>query len=219
MSTKTSKLPLIIKHVTVGQMAVNCYLVIDRLTDEAIIIDPGDDAQYIMSVLGNSQAKPTRIIATHGHFDHIMAAGELQLTYNIPFVVHKLDVFLVKRMQESAAYFLGLTDVDPPPRVMMTIGDNDRIKVGNISLQVLHTPGHTPGSICLHYGQGSVLFVGDLMFAQGGFGRVDFSYSNKKDLDYSLDKVLHFDGHTIVYPGHGASTTVDAEKQYYNSVY
>lgn len=176
-----------IETLVVGQMATNCYIV------DGIIIDPGDDAEYIMSHL---KTKPTMIVATHGHFDHIMAAYALQLAYNIPFYIHKKDMFLLPRMQSSARHFLGINDVDPPPTPT---------EIQEIPF--IHTPGHTPGSICLPVGD--VLFVGDTIFAGGVVGRTDFSYSDPKKLNTSIKKILSFPPKTHLFPGHGEATRLD----------
>lgn len=174
------------EKLVVGQMATNCYLI------EDMIIDPGDDAEYIMSRLTK---KPKMIVATHGHFDHIMASYALQLAYNIPFYIHEEDTFLLSRMRSSARHFLGIMDVDPPPKPT---------KISN--LPFIHTPGHTPGSICLSIG--NVLFVGDTIFADGSIGRTDFSYSSKKDLDNSIKKILSHPSGTRLLPGHGNETRI-----------
>lgn len=176
-----------IKTLIVGSMATNCYIVNDE-----IIIDPGDDAEYIMSHLTK---KPSMIVATHGHFDHIMAAYALQLAYNIPFYIHEDDIFLLSRMQSSARHFLGLKDVDPPPTP-------SKIKTPPF----IHTPGHTPGSICLKFSD--TLIVGDTMFAGGGVGRTDFSYSDPRKLSISIKKIRSFPKNTRVLPGHGAEFTL-----------
>lgn len=167
--------------LVVGSMATNCYLV------DGIIIDPGDDAEYIMSHLTD---KPRMIVATHGHFDHIMAACALQLAYNIPFYLHPADNFLLATMQSSAKHFLGLKEVDPPP-VPTPITD----------LPFIHTPGHTPGSICLKFE--NVLIVGDTIFEGGGVGRTDFSYSQPLKLAESIDHILSYPANTRLLPGHG----------------
>lgn len=174
------------EKLVVGTMATNCYIMGD------MIIDPGDDAEYIMS---HVKRKPKMIVATHGHFDHIMAAYALQLAYNIPFYIHKEDIFLLSRMQSSAKHYLGLREVDPPPKPADTF-----------DFPFLHTPGHTPGSICLKFGD--ALLVGDTIFADGAVGRTDFSYSNKNDLDNSIKNILSFPKETKLLSGHGESITI-----------
>lgn len=189
-----------IETLVVGQMATNCYIVGD------IIIDPGDDAEYIMSHL---QEKPSMIVATHGHFDHIMAAYALQLVYNIPFYIHPDDNFLLANMQSSAQHFLGLREIDPSP-VATPIKN---LPAGRQGLSFIHTPGHTPGSICLKFGD--ALLVGDTIFSGGAVGRTDFSYSDKEQLHQSLERILKLSGGTRILPGHGQATTVQTEKKYH----
>lgn len=206
---------IIIERFVVGQMATNCYIVVHPKTKDALIIDPGDDAQYIIDKIVSLEVTPRAIIATHGHFDHIMAGFELEHTYNIPFIVHENDVFLVKRMKESAQYFLGITRSDPEPVVTHTCNDGETISYGGIALTVMQTPGHTPGSICLKLRDQAILFVGDTVFADGGVGRTDFQYSSRDALQASLGKIFALNADTVLYPGHGEPTTAGKEKAYY----
>lgn len=170
-----------VQRLVVGQMATNCYLV------DTIIIDPGDDAEYISSHI---KEPPTMIVATHGHFDHIMAAFALQTMYNIPFYIHPDDIFLLSRMQESARHFLGLSHIDPPPNPTPIS-----------TIPYVHIPGHTPGSICLPFDD--ILIVGDTIFADGSVGRTDFAYSDTKKFMKSLKKVTSYPKNTRILPGHG----------------
>ncbi len=204
-----------ILQLPVGQMAANCYLVGNKQTGQAIVIDPGDDAQFIVDKLRLLGFTPVVLVATHGHFDHIMAAFELQRTFDIPFLIHRDDAFLVARLVESAERFLGLRVSDPPPRISKTIVDQEVLLYGGISLTVMHTPGHTPGSVCLVLGGQNALFVGDTIFANGGVGRTDFHYSNTHNLMASLETILSFDGDTVLYPGHGETTIVADEKPFH----
>lgn len=188
----------------VGQLQTNCYLLIDKKTQETLIIDPGDDADYIERIIADFNAKSTLIIATHGHFDHIMAGFELQTAYNIPFLIHKKDEFLVKDLQSRAEHWLKI-ESPPPPKIDSFLKEKETIKIGSSMLVVIETPGHTPGGICLYDKSEKVLFVGDLIFENGGIGRTDFSYSSEKDLRKSIDKILKFPQQTRVFPGHGES--------------
>jgi len=201
--------------LTVGQLQTNCYLVIDGTTSDALIIDPGDDADYIERIISDKRLNPKSIIATHGHFDHILAVTELTLAYKIPFLIHKDDEFLVSNMQNSAKHFEGI-DVDPPPRIDKFIDELNLITVGSHSLRVFHTPGHTPGSLSIYNKKQSFLICGDLLFAGGAVGRTDFSYSDPKLLAQSLSKVLLLSQDTIVYPGHGDRTKIGIERSIYN---
>lgn len=192
-------------------MQTNCYIVVDEKTRDAIVIDPGDDADYVITTLHDLEACPTAIVATHGHFDHILSAFELQIGYNIPFLVHQDDVFLVAKMRESAKFFLHLSVLDPPPAVSRALVDGDTVSVGVTEFTILHTPGHTPGSICLF--TSTFALVGDTLFADGVVGRTDFSYSDKQKLQESLGKILEFSDDTLLYPGHGVPLTVADAKR------
>ena len=200
-------IPLII-----GTLATNCYIVFDTESLDAVIIDPGDDADYIQRIISDRKLHPGKIIATHGHFDHILGVTELQLAYNIPFSLHTRDVFLVRNMQSSAKHFLGI-EVDMPPQIDSKLKKVERI--GKTTLHIIETPGHTPGSVCLYQKEMKILFTGDLLFASGAVGRTDFSYSNRKNLEDSLTKIFKFPQETIIYPGHGQSSTLSRERAYY----
>ncbi len=206
---------VVITCLSVGQMATNCYLVSDTKTGEGIIIDPGDDAEYISDTLLKLHITPTKIIATHGHFDHLMAAYALKLGFGIPFCMHPLDTFLVSRMEQTAKHFLGVPYVDPAPSVDTKLREGEVIAVGSIRLTVLHTPGHTPGSICLYEENSGVLFTGDTVFADGSVGRTDHSYSSSEALQSSLKRILSYPLTTRLLPGHGRETTIGAEASYH----
>lgn len=192
-------------------MRSNCYLVKDKKSSETLIIDPGDDGEYIIEQLSKLQCIPKLIIATHGHFDHIMAVLTISLTFRIPFRVNLKDQFLVKNMRDNARHFLNI-DASPPPPIEQDLPDKAKINFGAINFTIIETPGHTPGSICLSDTRNHILFVGDLMFAEGGVGRTDFSYSDKNELYASLLKIFKLDEKTDIYPGHGASFPLGSEK-------
>lgn len=200
-----------IETLTVGQLQTNCYIIAEQSSKTAIIVDPGDDADYIERIVADKHLTPLTIIATHGHFDHILAVTELTLAYNIPFLIHEKDTFLVRNMQRSARHFLGIT-VDPAPRIDRRITANDVLKIHETNIKIIETPGHTPGSICLFIQDKKLLFCGDLLFSGGGVGRTDFSYSNSNDLSDSLKKILTLPKETKVYPGHGNPTTISNER-------
>lgn len=201
--------------LVVGQMKANCYIAFDADTHDGIIIDPGDDAEYISDTILKLHVSPTQIVATHGHFDHIMSAYALKLTFRIPFCIHEADAFLVSRMSSSAVHFLGVTHVDPAPSIDRNIADREILPIGNEVLTVLHTPGHTPGSICLYEKSSGVLLTGDTVFADGGVGRTDHSYSSHKSLLVSLHTILSYPKETRLMPGHGQETTIGAEAIYH----
>src|SRR3989344_1596956 len=192
---------------TVGQLQTNCYLVADT-SGQAVIIDPGDDADYLYRQIQTEQLKPKVIVATHGHFDHLGAVTELKTAFNIPFTINQKDTFLVSRFRSSTLHFLNF---DPGPAPAINYHLTNPVVVGNMRFSILPTPGHTPGSICLYSSREKVAFVGDLIFAEGGLGRTDFRYSSSEDLHHSLEKILSLPQSTTLYPGHGPDTTVAAE--------
>lgn len=196
---------LIVEQLVVGQMAANCYVVHDG--DEAILIDPGDDGEYIIGKIQETGARLTAIVATHGHFDHIMVGLEVQRGFGVPFYIHPDDVFLVDRMQDSAKHFLKMQP-DPPPRVDRKLHDRDIIPLGSFKIRVMHTPGHTPGGVTLFDPKSKIAFVGDVLFAGGAIGRSDFSYSDPDELGKSVQKILTFPKDFTLYPGHGEKTTI-----------
>lgn len=198
--------------LVVGQMQENCYLAYDEKSSDTLIIDPGDDADYIERIISDNKLVPRLIIATHGHFDHILAVLELKLAYNIPFSIHENDEFLVKNMALSTKHFLGIV-TDPAPIVDSYLIQNEKVKIGENYLKIIETPGHTQGSICLYSKKDNLLFTGDLLFADGGVGRTDFSYSDATELKKSLQKIFKLPSKTQILPGHGRSSTLKEEIQ------
>lgn len=197
-----------IETLVVGQLATNCYLAWCPETLKAIVIDPGDAGDFIAEKILALKLKPELIVATHGHFDHILAATELKLAFNIPFLINKKDEFLLKRGQKTAEFFTRIK-ADLSPTADHFIEEGDIIEFGRQKLRVIETPGHTPGSICL-YSEG-ILFSGDTLFA-GGIGRTDFRYSNQEKLSDSLqNKIFTLPKETLVYPGHGELTIIGEE--------
>ncbi|KKS98536.1 MAG: metallo-beta-lactamase family protein [Candidatus Gottesmanbacteria bacterium GW2011_GWA2_43_14] len=195
----------------VGQMQSNCYLLIAENRD-CLIVDPGDDGDYLERIIADHRAKPLTILATHGHFDHIMAVTELKLAYNIPFLINQKDEFLVKNMRQSAGHFLGI-QTDPPPDADNFLQENEIIALGGHKIRVIGTPGHTPGSVCLYLEKEKCLISGDTLFAGGGVGRTDFSYSSPTDLAKSLEIIFALPADTEIKPGHGEASTLKKEKK------
>lgn len=194
----------------VGQLQTNCYLFIDK--GQCLIIDPGDDADFIISTIRDLEVKPIGLLATHGHFDHLLSATELKLAFEIPFYLHKADLPILKRTESTAKYFTGLS-VDPPPPVDKYLKKGQILRVGKGKLRVIETPGHTQGSIILK-GKGIVI-VGDLIFAGGGVGRTDLPGGDSNLLNTSIKKILSLPKDTIIYSGHGEETTVEEEKKFF----
>ena len=195
--------------LTLGPLQSNCYLAFDKGSRGAIIIDPGDAPDYILQEIGRRELKPLAIVATHGHFDHILAATHLMLALDIPFLMNKRDEFLLARMISSSKLATGVGE-DLPPIITKYLKNGDKIKIGNSFFSVLATPGHTPGSVSLYSMKGSLVFVGDLVFSDGSIGRYDFRYSEKDNLLNSLRKILKLPSETKVYSGHGEDSSIGA---------
>ena len=191
-------------------MAENCYLLADTATYETLIIDPGDDPEYISEIILREKLKPVKIVATHGHFDHVLGVRALQLAFNLPFFINKKDQFLVSRAQSTAARFLQFKKIDPSPWVTDELKDRGKLTFGKSCLTAIATPGHTPGGMSLYSAKSGMVFVGDLAFAGGSVGRTDFVYADAIKLRKSLKKILSLPENTIVYPGHGEATRVTA---------
>lgn len=197
-----------VQRLVVGQLKTNCYLVICSQTNEGIVVDPGDEGSFLSEKILALKIKPKLMIATHGHFDHLTAVEELRLNFKIPFFLHQEDLFLTKKAGQSAGFWLETKEKFLLPQEVKFIKEGEEIEFGQEKLGVIHTPGHTPGSIALFNRSEKILFSGDLLF-QNGVGRTDFSYSSAKDLKTSLKKILSLPPQTLVYPGHGEKFTLE----------
>lgn len=193
-----------IKTIVVGMMEANCYIVGDDATKEAFIIDPGGDYKKIKKVINEKGLEPKAVINTHGHGDHIGANGEFEL----PIWLHRLDAgFLQDPSKNLSGAFGFLLKTKSASRLLE---DGDILKIGKYALEVIHTPGHTPGSICLK--ANGVIFSGDTLFC-GGIGRTDFTYGSEEDIMRSIkERLLVLDDNYVIYPGHGPSSTIGRER-------
>jgi hydroxyacylglutathione hydrolase len=203
----------IFEHLVVGDLSCNCYLIGDPLTREAMVLDPGDDGGRIEKAIARHDLTVIAIVATHAHFDHIMAAEVLRAATGAPFYLHLSDLDLLQWLPASLEMFLGMQNPPPAPEVDNKLNDGDELKVGEHSLQVIHTPGHSPGSICLLTGtdQDRTLFSGDTLFAMS-VGRADLPGGDQDALLSSIRERLFPLGEMPVYPGHGPATTLDRER-------
>jgi glyoxylase-like metal-dependent hydrolase (beta-lactamase superfamily II) len=198
---------MIIKTLTVGPLDENTYLVSDEKTGEAMIIDPGDEPDRIMEVVREDNLKIKKIVCTHAHFDHIGAIGDIKRMTDAKVLIHgdDLDIFRVARDQ---AIFWGF-EIDDVPEPDVLLGEGDIIRVGSLEFKVLHTPGHSPGSISI-YGEG-VVFTGDTIF-QGSVGRTDLPGGSLSTLKKSFSRLIKLPKDTRVLSGHGPETTIGRER-------
>ncbi len=193
--------------VVVGRLQTNCYIL--QSGRESVVVDPGDEAERILSFLKDLGMKPKLIIATHTHFDHVLGVEALRSATGALFAIHKQDLSILGSMQARVQQFMGFK-VPPPPKVDRFLAQGDVVKVGDETIQVLHTPGHSPGSISLA-GKGYV-FTGDALFNQS-IGRTDLPGGDFDTLIHSIkDQLFQLEDETMVYPGHGPETTIGDEK-------
>ncbi len=193
--------------LVVGRLQTNCYVL--QSGNESVVIDAGDEADRILSFLKDLKIRPKLIIATHTHFDHVLAVQALRSATGAPFAIHKQDLLMLESMQERVHRFMGLK-VPPPPKADRFLAHGDVVKVGDETMHVLHTPGHSPGSISLA-GKGYV-FTGDALFNQS-IGRTDLPGGDFDALIRSIkDQLFQLEDETMVYPGHGPETTIGDEK-------
>jgi len=199
---------VIIKTLPVGPIMANCFILGCEETLEAVVIDPGDEADRILMALAESSLKLNYIVNTHGHFDHVGANKPLHDATGAPILIHALDAPMLNQIAASAANWGLAGDNSPPPERM--IDEGDTIVFGNITLTVIHTPGHTPGGVSLKTGEH--VFVGDTLFA-GSIGRTDFPGGSFETLRDSIQKKLFVLGDEVrVYTGHGPETLVGRER-------
>lgn len=198
-----------VKRVVVGSLETNCYIIKQEGTRAAVVIDPGDDAFLIKSELHEMDAYPALILLTHGHFDHILALDLLRTEKSL-VGIHKNDAdMLINRDLIS-----GMLKDNPWPfkRADVVFGDRDRYQsIAGYDFEVIHTPGHTEGSVCYLFGD--LLFTGDTLF-RGGIGRTDFQGGDLDKMWASLRLLYSMPGDYGVYPGHDGDTTLSDERSH-----
>jgi len=190
--------------IVIDSMQTNCYLFGSAKRREVAIIDPGGDYDKIKEVIDKEKLVPKLIINTHGHIDHIGA----NYKFKLPIYIHKDDAdFLTNPVKNLSAFYAHFA---MSPKATRMLEDGDIIDISDIKLEVMHTPGHTPGGISLHYN--GILFTGDTLF-ESGVGRTDFPYSSHDDLISSIkNRLMKLDDDIVVLSGHGGKTTIGVER-------
>lgn len=207
---------MVLETFPVGLLRCNCTLVGDESTGEAMVIDPGDNVNYILERLAAHHLSLKQIVVTHAHIDHVGGALRLKRATGAPVLLNENDLPLLKMMDAQAAW-LGVT----PPEVAAP-DENARegmvVSVGAHKAQVLHTPGHTQGSICLHFADEKLLFAGDTLFA-GAIGRTDLPGGDGQQILRSIhDRLLTLPDETRVVPGHEGETTIGEEREGFGKI-
>jgi len=201
---------LIIKELVVGPLMANCFICGCSKTKEAVVIDPGGDADTILLSLADAKLKVKYIINTHGHFDHVSANGKMKDATGADILIHPLDAPMLEKLSSNAAFF-GVSVENSPP-CDQTLEEGDTVSFGDVTLKVIHTPGHTPGGISLY--TNGVVFVGDTLFA-GSIGRTDFPGGNFNTLISSIKtKLFNMEDDIRVFSGHGPETSIGREKRH-----
>jgi len=201
---------MIHEMLAVGPLACNCSIIGDEQSREAIVIDPGDDIEQVMAILQRHGLMVKEIVITHAHIDHIGGAGKLKRLTGAPVLLNANDQMLLKMLDVQASW-LGMR---PPENTAIdaSITTGDKLQTGGLVADVLHTPGHTEGSICLYFAPQGMLIAGDTLFA-GSIGRTDLPGGSYKKIIESLHgPILALPDETIVVPGHGPVTTIGEER-------
>ena len=199
---------MLIKDVVVGFLQVNCFIIADEASKRAVVIDPGDEPDRVMEIIKENKLSVEYIVCTHGHFDHVGAVSDLKKEIGAKVLIHRDELEIYNGAKDMAAFW-GY-DLDPLPDPDVLVKDGEDITAGDLSFKVFHTPGHSPGGICL-YGEG-VVVTGDTLFA-GSVGRTDFYGGDMNRLKESFKRLMALPGGTRVLPGHGPETTIGREKR------
>ncbi len=202
-----------IDSLTLGAYETNCYILRkDSSAKDCLIIDTGLNARELINFLEQNELDPVAAVLTHGHIDHIAGLVELRRRHTAMKVyIHKLDAEMLSGAASNLSEWSGETFSTGPADFFMKEGDV--IELAGVRLEVLHTPGHTPGGVCLYSRDERIAFVGDTLFA-GSVGRTDFPGGSMERLVRSIkEKLLALPGETVVYPGHGPQTTISQEKE------
>ena len=204
---------MIRETLPVGMLQCNCTILGDETTHQAIVVDPGADIPQILLLLVKHSLTVSQIVITHAHFDHIVGAQELKRITGAPILYNQADLPLVALMDQQPTW-IGLpaapgSDVQPPDA---DLPNGTTLRAGTLSAEVLHTPGHTPGSLCLYLPDQALLLAGDTLFA-GAVGRTDFPGGSMKSLLGSIEGTLmSLPDDTKVIPGHGPETSIGQER-------
>ncbi len=195
----------------VGPLQCNCSVIGDESTREAMVIDPGDEIEDVLALIRKHNLQVKQIVITHAHIDHVGGAMKLRAATGAPILLNQSDYALLK-MIDMQAVWVGMA---PPGKVEIdhSLGQADRVRTGSLDADVIHTPGHTEGSICLYFPAEKKLIAGDTLFA-GSIGRTDLPGGSFQKIINSLhEKVLALPDDTIVVPGHGPLTTIGEERE------
>ena len=196
----------------VGMLGCNCSVLGDEISREAIVIDPGDEISRILDIIHRNQLTVKMIVITHAHIDHIGGTEKLRAATGAPVYMHEADKMLSDQLAVQASW-LGI-EAPKDPGIDTPAREGDIIRAGAVEAHVLHTPGHTPGSISIYLPLESKLIAGDTLF-EGSIGRTDLPGGDTAQIGRSIrGKLYTLPEETIVFPGHGATTSIGKEKKH-----
>ncbi len=201
---------MILDRLILGGMQTNCYILADEDTGECAVFDPAADADKIMAIIEQRSLNVKYIILTHVHIDHIMALDKIKVITDADIVVHADEAAMLNHDGYTLASYFGTRS--PEAKADIPVSDGDILYLGKTKMEIIHTPGHTAGGMCVLCDD--ILISGDTLFAES-IGRTDFPGGNHSQLISSIkDKLMMLDDKIQVYPGHGSSTTIDHERVY-----
>jgi glyoxylase-like metal-dependent hydrolase (beta-lactamase superfamily II) len=204
---------MILKVFPVGVLQCNCVILGDPVTHQALVVDPGDESDAVLAALRADGLTCTAILNTHTHIDHVGANLALQEATGAKLMLHEADVPLYRNLSEQARWLRGILPEPKLARVDEHLAQGDEVAAGGLTTQVLHTPGHTPGSLCFHLEGQQLLLSGDTLFA-GGIGRTDLWGGDfDQEIESIRTRLLALEDRTRVIPGHGPETTIGRERR------
>jgi hydroxyacylglutathione hydrolase len=195
----------------VGPLQCNCSVIGDEISHEAMVIDPGDDVEDVLEIVRRHNLQVKQIVITHAHIDHVGGAMKMRAATGAPILLNQNDLALLKLLDLQATW-VGMASPGEV-KIDQSIGPSDTVNAGSLSANVLHTPGHTEGSVCLYFAAQKKLIAGDTLFA-GSIGRTDLPGGSMQKIMNSLQEtVLALPDETVVVPGHGPLTTIGEERE------
>jgi len=195
-----------VKKIISGILKENCYVVYDCESLQAVIIDPGEDGEEVIYEIEKDKLKPEMLVNTHGHYDHVASDDQIRSEFKIPLAVHKYELEMLADSCKNASNLFGFPKTVKEPEIVLE--DYQKVKLSFTTFKVVHTPGHTKGSICLLFKD--FLITGDTLFA-GTIGRTDLVGGDYEKILDSLSKIKKLDSRLIIYPGHGSRSTLANE--------
>lgn len=198
---------MVIRKLVVGPLENNCFMIADEKTAECLVTDPGDEPDRILDLIKENNFRVKHILCTHAHFDHVGAVPEVKEETKAKIVLHGDDLVIYRKATEYARSW-GF-EIDPLPEPDLLVSEGDILRLGALEFRVLHTPGHSPGGICI-YGEG-ILITGDTLFA-GSVGRTDLYGGDVEKLKTSFKRLMSLPDETRVLPGHGLESTIGRER-------